>query len=242
MAMKIVAIHGSQRKQCTYHTAWEVIQRLVDVEHAEVTEFFMPKDMPHFCNGCFTCIAKGMEFCPHAAEVQPIRKAIDEADVVVLTSATYVYDVTGQMKAFLDHLAYRWMVHRPSPAMFHKVGLVVSTSAGAGHGSALKTMKSSLEFWGTARTYKLGLSVQAAAWDGISAKKKAQISKKADRIVSTIRRETAKGNQLRPSWKVRGMFLGMGKLIQMLSKKTGGADDQYWKEQGWQDGKRPWKD
>ena len=32
--------------------------------------------------------------------------------------SAYVFHATGAMKAFLDHLAYRWMPHRPAPEMF----------------------------------------------------------------------------------------------------------------------------
>ncbi|HEY8391580.1 MAG TPA: NAD(P)H-dependent oxidoreductase, partial [Capillibacterium sp.] len=43
-----------------------------------------------------------------------------------------VLGMTGQLKTFLDHMGYRWLPHRPHPQMFRKIGLAVSTAAGAG--------------------------------------------------------------------------------------------------------------
>ena len=49
-----------------------------------VTEFFLPKDMPHFCAGCFSCFLRGENACPHADLVQPIARAIGAIDVTKL--------------------------------------------------------------------------------------------------------------------------------------------------------------
>lgn len=49
---------------------------------------------------------KGEEKCPHYEKLDPITKAVDEADVLILTSPVYVYHCTGSMKAWLDH--YGW--------------------------------------------------------------------------------------------------------------------------------------
>ena len=41
---------------------------------------------------------KGEEKCPHFEKLDPITKAVDEADVLILTSPVYVYHCTGSMK------------------------------------------------------------------------------------------------------------------------------------------------
>ena len=110
---------------------------------------------------------KGEENCPHYKKLLPITRAMDEADVIILASPVYVYHATGQMKAFLDHYGYRWMVHRPEEKMFTKQAVCISTAAGAGMKSTNKDMADSLFFWGVPKIYQYGVAVQATEWKGV---------------------------------------------------------------------------
>ena len=67
---------------------------LADKLGGEVTEFFLPRDFGEFCCGCTNCFMKGEEKCPHYEKLDPITKAVDEADVLILTSPVYVYHCT----------------------------------------------------------------------------------------------------------------------------------------------------
>lgn len=133
-----------------------------------VTEFFLPRDFGSFCVGCNNCFMKDESLCPHHAKLKPITDAMDDADVLILTSPVYVYHATGAMKAFLDHYGYRWMVHRPEPAMFHKQAVCVATAAGAGMRSTLRDMQDSLFFWGVPKVYRIGKAVHAVSWAHVS--------------------------------------------------------------------------
>ena len=126
--MQIVMIHGQNHRGSTYHIG----KMVADALGGTVTEFFLPRDFGSFCVGCNNCFMKDESLCPHHAKLKPITDAMDDADVLILTSPVYVYHATGAMKAFLDHYGYRWMVHRPEPAMFHKQAVCVATAAGAG--------------------------------------------------------------------------------------------------------------
>jgi len=125
--MKITVINGNMRRGSTWHTMDLIRQELAKYDETEVTEFFLPKDMPHFCNGCYSCFYNGEDTCPHASYIKPIAEAITESDLIVLTSPVYGFDVSGQMKALIDHLCFMWMSHRPNPKMFNKVGLTVTS-------------------------------------------------------------------------------------------------------------------
>lgn len=50
-------------------------------------------------------------------------------------------EMSGAMKNLMDHLAYRWVTHRPHGSMFRKVGVVVCSSAGAPTTCVLKSME-----------------------------------------------------------------------------------------------------
>lgn len=229
--MKVAVINGNTRHGSTWHSMDAIIQELGRFGSVEKTEFFLPKDMPHFCAGCYSCFYKGEQACPHAQSVQPIALAILDADVVILTSSVYAMDVTGQMKALLDHLCYMWMSHRPNPKMFGKVGIAVATTAGAGLGNTAKTMRTSLKFWGAARVLNFKNAVSAMKWDDVSDKKKARMSRDAARLAKRTAGYVKKGGKLSAPV-FRSFFMGIMKG--MMSKNTWNPRDRkHWEDHGW---------
>ena len=60
--MRIVLIHGQNHKGSTYHVGRILVDQLS--EEKEITEFFLPRDLEHFCIGCYACI-DDEEKCPY---------------------------------------------------------------------------------------------------------------------------------------------------------------------------------
>lgn len=230
--MKIVIIHGQNHKGSTYRIANITAKKI----GGEITEFFLPADFGEFCVGCTSCFSQSEEKCPHREKLQPILKAMDKAELIILASPVYVYHASGPMKAFLDHLGYRWIVHRPAEGMFSKQGLAISTAAGAGTKSTNKDMLDSLFFWGVAKRYSYGKNIAAVNWNGISQKKKDEIERETDRLAKKILRDS---KNVKPGIKTKGFF----HIMRMLQKKGWASepDVKYWKEKGWSDSERPWK-
>ncbi len=235
--MKIAAVYGFLRKESTYNTASLLLESLKSKTECEISEFFLPKDMPNFCVGCFSCIINSEEKCPHYEALQPIVKVLDEADVIILASPVYVFDVSGQMKAFLDHFGYRWMLHRPSSAMFSKIGVAISTTAGSGQKRTNQTMAKSLSYWGVRKIFSYGKAVRASNWKGVSPETKEVIKNDMEKLSQKIISEYGKTRK-NPKIKTRLMF----HLFRKLNGKDAWnkADKEYWKAQGWLDSKRPW--
>ena len=229
--MKTVIIHGQSHKGSTYQIARSIAEKT----GGEITEFFLPRDFDEFCCGCTVCFNETETKCPHYGKLRPITEALNAADVIILASPVYVYHATGAMKALLDHYGYRWMVHSPEPAMFTKQAVAVCTAAGAGMKSTLKDMTDSLFFWGVAKIYKCGTGVAAVNWDGVSEKKKAAIGKKCDKIAAAIRRRQG---SVKPGLKTRAFFW----MMHLLQRKGFNPRDvRWWKEHGWTENVRPWK-
>ncbi len=235
--MNIAVINGNARHGSTWHCKELFLKELRKHTDVALTEFTLPKDMPHFCVGCFNCFFKGEENCPHAKYMQPIVEAIVAADLIVLTSPVYVFDVSGQMKAFLDHLGYMWMVHRPHPSMFHKIGVTISTTAGAGLSHTTKTMANSLKYWGARRVLSFQKAVNAVAWDGIPEKKRANIARSITALAEHAYSAVRCVDKLPVPLTQRGMFF----MIRSMMKKGGWneKDRAYWEEQGWMKHKSP---
>ena len=228
--MKITVIHGQSRKGSTYNIA----KQLCDKLGGEVTEFFLPTDFDCFCKGCAVCFTDETK-CPHYEKLLPITKAMDEADVIILTSPVYVMHATGSMKAFLDHYGYRFLVHRPEEKMFKKQAICISTAAGAGMKNTIKDMADSTFFWGIAKTYKLGFAVMETRWEMVKPSIKSKIDKKTTSLAMTI---SKKVGAIKPNIKTKAFF----SIMSVMQKKGfNPADVEYWKAKGWTNGKRPWR-
>ena len=235
--MKITIINGTMRHGSTWHCMDLIREELQKYGETEVTEFFLPKDMPHFCNGCFSCFYHGEDTCPHAASVKPIADAIIGADLVIMTSSVYGLDVSGGMKALIDHLCYMWMPHRPNPNMFQKIGLTISTTAGAGLKHTTKTMKSSLTYWGVKRTFSFKFIASASKWDEVSEKKKAKIEQKAKRMAKKVAKAVENAPKLRKPLFRSILFRAM--VGAQKKNDWNLTDRKHWESQGWLAGKRP---
>lgn len=229
--MKVCIVHGSPRKGNTYKATGIFKEELQKEGNVEFTEYFLPKDMPHFCCGCYNCLEKGEDKCPHAKYVQPIADSIKEADGLIFNSPVYVLAESGGMKALLDHFAYLYMPHRPEEEMFSKIAIVISTTAGAGTGNAIKTISRSLRFWGVRKIYKCGLAIFAKEWGDMKPQKQQNfkniLCKKARKFYKTVQ----KRKHLSPNIFTR-MMLGI--LKGMISGLPDGhPDKEHWKQKGW---------
>lgn len=231
--MKVIIINGQNHKGSTYHIGRILAEKLTVPD--DITEIFLPKDMPHFCRGCTQCFMKSEILCPHYKIIHPLANQMDEADVLIFTSPVYVYHTTGSMKAFLDHFGYRWMVHRPNERMFQKQAVVIASAAGAGMKSTCKDIADSCFFWGIPKVYQFGIAVHATNWDQVPEKKYRKIERKTSRMAKAIKN---KADHVKPFIKTRGFF-----YIMRMVQKSGWnpADTEYWRKKGWTKKKRPWK-
>jgi multimeric flavodoxin WrbA len=230
--MKIAVINGQNHKGSTYHAGRMLAEKLAGGE--DIREVFLPKDMPEFCLGCASCILKDEKLCPHYRYMNPILELMEASDLLIFTTPVYVMRTSGSMKAFLDHCAYRFMAHRPEEKMFSKRAVCVSTGAGAGMRKACKDIRVSLFYWGVAKSYSRGFAVAASSWEGVSAAKREAIARRMDKLAKKIASGPDKAS---PSVKTKLFFYIMRG---MQKKGWNPADNAYWKDKGWLDGKKPW--
>ena len=175
-----------------------------------------------------------MTACPFYDEKKIILDTIDDADILIVTTPTYCMHVSAPLKAFIDLTFDLWMSHRPMRSMFSKKAVIVSTAAGAGTKSAIKYVNDALFYMGVPRIIKYGVSVQAMNWDQVSEKKKAKIEKDTSTIAGKL-------NDKKPhvGIKTKFMFSIMGKLHKN-GWNSSSVETDYWKENGWLDGRKPW--
>ncbi len=199
----------------------------------EFDEIIIPKDFNDICYGCANCILKGEDKCPHYNKINPLIKKLDEADLIILATPVFVGSCTSGMKLFLDHLAYMWLVHRPKASMFNKVGLILTTAGGSGVKATTKLLKSNLFYLGVPQIFNYGITTMKMGGNYCDYKNKEliknQVNKKANQIKKALQKRKV-GIKTKLFFKLFGM-----------TQKNGWnkVDVDYWKQQGWLDGKKP---
>lgn len=236
--MKITVVNGNTRHGSTWNCMDLFRRELSKYEEVQVTDIILPRDMPAMCVGCFSCICKGEHTCPHYSQTKPIIDALTQADLIIMTSPVYACDVSGGLKALLDHLCFMWMSHRPNSAMFHKVALTITTSAGAGLSHTTKTMKNSLTFWGLRKVYTFKKGVAAMKWEEVSEKNKAGIQKRVTKMSKKIYHSLHKIDKVPYPLFQRFLFHIMKSMQKGNTWNL--TDKNHWDSQGWLSGVKPY--
>lgn len=232
--MKIVLIHGQNHKGSTWNVANILLQNISCEK--EVKEFFLPRDLNHFCLGCYSCLEE-REKCPFWNEKKIIDDAIKEAELLVFTTPNYCMMPSAPMKAFLDLFYTNWLTHKPQEEMFRKRAVVISTTAGAGAGKAAKLVADNLFNWGIPKIYQYGLAVNAMNWKMVPENKKAKIEKDMKRLGAKLSKQT----KVHIGIKTRVLFWFYGGM-QKANWGASPREKEYWESRGWLSGKKPWKE
>ncbi len=109
--MKVTAIVGSARKKHTYQATEKFLQNLqtqgdVEYEIIALNDYHLKT-----CRGCKLCLDRGEEKCPLKDDRDLLMEKIMQSDGVVFASPNYTFQVSGQMKVFLDRFGF--VLHRP---------------------------------------------------------------------------------------------------------------------------------
>jgi len=97
---KVVIFKGSPRKNGYTTKLLEQVANGAKSKGAEVIEFDLNDPGIRGCQGCFYC--RTHDGCAINDYLQPMYKAIAEADAIVFGSPIYYYQITGQTKIWLD--------------------------------------------------------------------------------------------------------------------------------------------
>jgi NAD(P)H-dependent FMN reductase len=103
MARKVVAIVGGYRKGGTVDAAVEAILQAARDKGADTQTIYLADQHLEFCTNCRKCtqnpgIQRGI--CGKADDVQPILRALDAADAIVLGSPVNYWNATALFRQF----------------------------------------------------------------------------------------------------------------------------------------------
>lgn len=231
--MKVLTILGTSHKGNTR----AIVDLFLD-EFKEKNNIFdeivLPKDFNDICLGCANCILNGEDKCPHYKSINPLIKKMEEADLIIIATPVFVGSCSSALKAFLDHLAYIWLVHRPKESMYKKTGLIITTAAGSGVKATTKLIKNNMFYWGISNIYNYGVTTMKMGGNYSDYKDKYKIKNQVSKKSKQIKKALIKR---KVGLKTKFFF----KLFGMTQKKGWNkVDVNYWKEKGWLDGKKPY--
>lgn len=240
--MKIVVLNGTEVKGCTHNMKKLFLQSLGG--NNEVTEYYFPKDCPAFCTGCKACFYKDISACPAKEYTMRIWESIKASDLIVVTSPSYCFGATAQIKAILDHFGTKWIAHSPEKEMFFKQAVIITNAIGAGMGNVVKVIGGSLSNWGISKIYAIKQALFDVNWELVAPKRKNKIIKKCKAVSKKVNKCVGK---VKVSLKTKlyfKLFKFMQKMIHKSEIKKGRGETQdhkYWSKQGWLAKGAPWK-
>ncbi|MEF9951636.1 MAG: flavodoxin family protein [Clostridium sp.] len=97
---KWIAIVGSPRKKRNTDLLVDILINELQDEDNIVDKFYLAEKNITTCNGCEYCIKSGK--CLINDDVTDIINKIQESDGVILASPSHNYNITAQMKGFID--------------------------------------------------------------------------------------------------------------------------------------------
>lgn len=112
--MKAIAVNGSPRKQGNTAALLESALEGAAAAGAE-TELVHLYDLNYKgCTSCFACKLKGGSSygqCAVNDDIQPLLRAIEQADALILGSPIYYASVSGAMRSLLERLLFQYLVY-----------------------------------------------------------------------------------------------------------------------------------
>jgi multimeric flavodoxin WrbA len=99
--MKIVSLFGSPRARANSSLIAERFCATAQKLGAEVRAFTLNDLNFRGCQGCYACKTK-LDRCALKDDLTEVLEAVRETDILVLASPVYYWDISAQLKAFLD--------------------------------------------------------------------------------------------------------------------------------------------
>lgn len=113
---KVLIISSSPRKNGNSELlAKQFYQGAID--SLNQVEFIRLQDKKiNYCNGCYACTKLGK--CYQNDDLNSIAKKMEEADVILFSTPTYFYSMSGQLKVFIDRLVQNYLKIRADIYIF----------------------------------------------------------------------------------------------------------------------------
>ena len=184
--VNVTIIYGTKTKSSTYNCVELLLNNLRLNMNIEVTEFLLPKYLPNFFYGHLSCFVNNKNTYSPLSNIDNIVNSINESDLIILTCPVLSCDISSEMKSFLDYLSYKSLENKSESIMRNKIGLIMSTSLGAGLPHAIHKLKRIMISCGASNTFTFSKTFYEMNWQDVTLKSKMHITKKLFKLSNKI--------------------------------------------------------
>ena len=184
--VNVTIIYGTIKRGNTYNCVQLLLNNLKLNANVNVTDFFLSKDSPYFYHGCLSSLSTDKNIHFQVNYVHSIIKSLNDSDLIILASPVYACDISTEMKVLLDDLSHKFIQNKTNSLLCNKIGLVISTSAGAGLFHTTITLKRALHFLGVNNTFRFAETLYEINWENITLRKRMQINKEISKLSNKI--------------------------------------------------------
>lgn len=222
--MKIIGLNGSPRRSQS-RTGQLVEQVLKGAAEAgaetEYLEISRLKILP--CIACDKC--HELNHCVQKDDFQETFDKIMAADGLVLGSPVYVYQVTAQLKCWLDRLGHA--IH--CQKFLGKYGAAVATAGGDGQAQTAEYLEFVLRQTGMQTVGRVACAVDEDGLLDASSPLFKEAQDLGRDLAQAIRENRVYEDQMRAKEQLMGYF----RYIVSKRKEKWSGEYGYWKEKGW---------
>jgi multimeric flavodoxin WrbA len=186
ISVNVTIIYGTMRKANTYNCVQLLLNNLRLSININVTEFFLSKDLISFCDNFLSTPTSSQDTFINFDYTDYITDSLDESDLIILACPVLACDISTDMKLLLNHLYYKSIRNNTRSFMNNKIGLIISTAAGAGLFNSTRTLKRNLSFWGIPNIFVFSKTFYEVNWDYVTLKTRLQLNKQIFKISNKI--------------------------------------------------------
>ena len=139
MKQKWLAVVGSSRQGANTDKLVDYMLEAIQDTQRDVFKVFLPNEGIVTCDGCEACLTTGT--CRIKDSLSGIISMMDEYEGVIFASPTYNYDMSAQMKAFLDRTFYLGFKRRLNPESQKQKAIILSVCRGTAKESMGNTVE-----------------------------------------------------------------------------------------------------
>jgi multimeric flavodoxin WrbA len=223
--MKILAIMSSPRKKDSYGITGKVEAILAKNQNIEFEYLFLSEYKLLQCQGCYTCLQKGEQYCPLKDDRDILLGKMKNADGIVFVTPSYVFQISSNLKIFIERFAFLSM----RPVFFGKTALLVVTCSSPGFGlkEPIDYLRLVLFAWGFKNTCDIGVIVPIGykPSEETRVKNEQLIAGSSNQFYESLINE----KEWKPSFNIMMQFKVL-KLHAEALKETYTADYEYYKD------------
>jgi len=222
--MKVTAFVGSARKKHTYNTTLKFLKNLEESGNVDTEIISLADYNLNICRGCKLCLDRGEERCPLKDDRDLLLTKMKESDGVIFASPNYSFQVSGQMKVFIDRLGF--FLHRP---MFFGKTYTSIVAQGVYGG---KNIVKYLDLIGSAMGFNCIKGMCINTLEPMPEDAEAKIDRKIQKLSSKFYHQLVRREYPKPSL-FKLMIYRMSRTSMKLMQDDSFRDYRYYTEKGW---------